>query len=201
MRGLNFKICQAQQGGGSKRDGMRGREVLLVVVWLGCQRSGGYEVTPEIGKLYYDAETAFRNNQYERARDIYEEIVRALPDFSMGYNNLGNVYAALGMETEAIEALRMANRTAENEEERANALGNIGHVLQAGAQKNYTKIGEAVTYFKRAVEEFETHENSWYNLGLAHDRLGRFVRIKFSLPYDNFKGSKQQKRTMRPLCP
>jgi tetratricopeptide (TPR) repeat protein len=110
----------------------------------------------------------FKKGKMEEAIDHYNQAIRITPDYSLPYNNRGNVYAKSGQYHHAIEDYNEAIRLKKNYAEAYNNRGT-----------SYDNLGQ----YQRAIEDYtETIRLKpdfapvYINRGLAYANLGQYQR-------------------------
>ncbi|MGO9123900.1 MAG: protein kinase domain-containing protein [Terriglobales bacterium] len=130
---------------------------------------------------YYENATG----EMDKAAQIYNEEIENYPRHSSAYNNLGNVYAALGQYERAAEAFRQAMQALAD-----SGLENLGNVLlalqrfdeagkvmhQAQARKmegnNLLRIGLYALAFLRGDSPAVAKQVAWFNSSPDYENYG-----------------------------
>lgn len=82
------------------------KQILLILGILACLCVSGQQVTREqMLKLFYQAQKAQKENQTEKAIEVYKQIITLVPQLPDPYLQLGNIYLS---ETTNIRSLEMA---------------------------------------------------------------------------------------------
>lgn len=108
------------------------------------------------------ANEAFRNGDYERAVELYQQAIDQNPDDARLHFNLGNALSELGRGEEALEAYSRYQSLTENREQQSLADYNAGRTLI-----NNEQYEEAAEYFREALKKNPDDADARYNYELA----------------------------------
>lgn len=97
---------------------------------------------------------------YQKAADAYKKALALKPDDAALYNQLGNVYGAMGSIPEATEALTKAAQL--DPQMAAKAYYNLGANLV-----NTGKSDQAADFFKKAIDADPTYADAHYQYGIC----------------------------------
>ncbi len=105
-----------------------------------------------------------RAGRLSQAEKIYKQILKAQPNNSAAYNNLGVALKSQGKLDEAIACYRRAQKI---NPDYAEAINNLGNAL-----KEQEKLDEALVCFRRAVEIKPDYADARNSLGAVLDKQG-----------------------------
>lgn len=108
------------------------------------------------------ANEAYRNGDYERAAELYQQAIDQNPDDARLHFNLGNALSELGRGEEALEAYSRYQSLTENREQQSLADYNAGRTLIDNEQYK-----EAAEYFREALKKNPDDSDARYNYELA----------------------------------
>jgi tetratricopeptide (TPR) repeat protein len=97
---------------------------------------------------------------YQKAADAYKKAIALKPDDAALYNQLGNVYGAMGSIPEATEALTKAAQL--DPQMAAKAYYNLGANLV-----NTGKSDQAADFFKKAIDADPNYADAHYQYGIC----------------------------------
>lgn len=140
----------------------------------------------QIYPLYYNAylikgNNYFYQNEYDKALEVYEKLIKLNPNFDLVYENLRNVLRAGGRyfgEQEgnlkkANEWLKKAYQYNPKDYETLRLLGTSYGMLQDNEQ--------ALKYFLKATEVNPNEGYAWFNVSIVYNHMGDKEKANFYL--------------------
>jgi tetratricopeptide (TPR) repeat protein len=155
---------------------MKKNSLLLIVLFTALYLSacaGSAEINSEAIEKHNQAMAAYRSGDIEVAKEGFEEVISAAPDFAESYLGIGMVYTEEGLYQEAVDyfcrAIELAPDLTTAYAERGWALAQLGDY--AGAMTDYNK----------AIELGDNSVEIYTNQGTASYQMGQFTEAKESL--------------------
>lgn len=125
-------------------------------------------------RLYLDeGKKLYRNDQDEKALEVFQQAVKSDPDLAEGHFRLGLTFDALGQEQEAEEAYKKAvekyKKHLEQNQDDAEAHYNLGQTY-AGLRLHT----EAVREYRQATRLKSDDADMFYDLGISLSKLAQY---------------------------
>lgn len=171
------------------------------------------ELDPEYPKpIALAADVLYRIGDYERALQVYNELVLISPDDAHGYYNIGLIHWAMGEYKEAekswhtaIQKDRMAKKAeldkVPESEELVHSLTVKVFPVSFGAHKSLGSLYDQLGMKERALSEFETalefvpsDSKCYYYLGKIYYEMGDTERAIANLEKCVYLGTKWEKK-------
>ncbi|VAW68057.1 hypothetical protein MNBD_GAMMA09-2392 [hydrothermal vent metagenome] len=112
-------------------------------------------------KIYRDGITALYNNDYPKAKKIFDEFIRNRPEMAGAYSNLALLHFK---KNEYAESLKLVNKAIELNPEQAQAYNLRGQIYIINGN-----INKAKDDYLKAVKIKPAYKNAQYNLALLYD--------------------------------
>ncbi|MEX2601165.1 MAG: tetratricopeptide repeat protein [Balneolaceae bacterium] len=112
------------------------------------------------------ANEAFRNGEYERAAELYQQAIQADPENARLYFNLGNTLARLGHKEEAAEAFETFKSLSDDPAQHAMADYNSGNLYSESEE-----FEAAVRHYRNALINNPDDPDAIHNYELAMRQL------------------------------
>ncbi len=120
-----------------------------------------------------EGKTLYRNDEDEKALEVFQQAVKLDPDLAEGHFRLGLTFDALGQEQEAEAAYKKAiekyKRHLEKHEDDADAHYNLGQTY-AGLRLHT----EAVREYRQATKLKSDDADMFYDLGMSLSKLAQY---------------------------
>jgi len=158
------------------------------------------EIHPKFADGYFNlGNTYVQLNEFQTATDCYHQSLEIFKDNPGVWNNLGNAYKSLGKLDSARYSYTQALTLNPQEKNALVGMGEVSEIslnkpemiqwfekaIQAGASPSdlFNRIGiayakentfdTAATYFLKATQADPKEVNSWTNLAMAYERMGK----------------------------
>lgn len=118
-----------------------------------------------------------KQKQYDKALDLFDNIIQNKPDYVQAYINLANIYSEMGDNTLAIETYRKGYRYNPNNFE---LLLNLGQQLAFAGIENKTQLHEALELLDMAQKINDKHPVVYYSKGIAFLNLKEYNQAKYN---------------------
>ncbi|MBN2544493.1 MAG: AAA family ATPase [Spirochaetes bacterium] len=110
-------------------------------------------------KLFEEANNHFYGNDYDRAKELYEKIIKLNPDHYRSYQKLAKIELAIGNKQTAIKYYEKSLLINDTEANIWNDLGNVYY--------DFFDYENAIRCYKNAVEKNKDFYWGYYNIGLS----------------------------------
>jgi len=122
------------------------------------------EMNQSLEQKFIEAQTAHQQNQFDKAKTLYESILSNFPNHGPTHHFLGLAHAQTGNILKAIVHLEKAVELTPDNPVFAN---NLGEALRRNGD-----FEKAIRYYKQAISIAPNFSQSYYNLGLAFRDIG-----------------------------
>jgi len=113
-----------------------------------------------------EAELYYKKGNYEKAREVFKEVIRSNPDFARAHYSLGLVYRELERYNESIAAFEQALLIDSEDVQTCYSLG-ITYELVGEYQK-------AIDNFEKAVQLQSDYGKAFYHLGMNYRKMEKY---------------------------